>query len=432
MRIYLLSIQGVMRKNSLALPRPRESSQDCAQNRVQKCVRVRFCVFMVFFFAAGNFLPAQGIHTGDIPSSVIYEDEIRWYRSNSSGMTLVLIPSHLAAMESYSLSIRAAVPAEIPELVLPHFNSAYRIELRTLYQEGRPIRYQWTFRDGRGMTRVAATGRGSRFATRTPNPLVYDGARENLSSGIIELRNNEGDVTREFQFSEDLSEWDFRYFYRDGILIRAEIWFKEPPAPEGDPAPAVPRTFNLVFTDLYRYTRSGSLRAIDRTVHAGALERSRLSFPRLGPGASLGENLIGHGGAHTAEHFTGIQASENIMISYNLDIRGRVLGEVWRDEEGEVFGELVNTWVGDRLHSMLWRSEGYERLTEFEYDSEGNRIAERNFRNGMLERSVITQGNTDIEEVFVAGRLILRAVWKDGVRVSEDWISPAPVRGGRP
>ena len=386
-------------------------------------------IFAALFFAIVKILPAQGIHTGDIPSALLGAGVERWYRSNSAGMTLEVIPSRAAAMQQeFSLLVRSASARELPPVVLPHFNGAYGIELRALYEEGRASRFQWIFRDSRGMTRVTAAGRGSLFATRPLDPLFYYD-EEDRTSGIIELRNNEGDVTREFQFNEDHSEWDFRYFHRDGILVRAEIWFREPPAPvsyDDDSPPPAPNAFTLVFTDLYRYTRSGSLRAIDRTLHAGA-ERERLSFPRLGPGASLGENLISHGGAHTAEHFVGVQAAFGITISYNLDIRGRILGETWRNEDGEIIGELANTWVGDRLQSALWRAPGDERLTEFDFDDEGYRVAERNFRNGVLERSVTSREGLDIEEVFMNGMLVLRAVWENGIRISEERISP--VRG---
>jgi YD repeat-containing protein len=370
-------------------------------------------------------------------------------------MTLEFIPSRLAAIRNeYSLSIRSALYREIPELILPHFNNAFRIELRTLYQEGNAIRHQWIFRDARGMTRVTAAGRGSLFAERNSRPLPEEEDDEDKSSGIIELRNSQGDVIREFQYNEDLSEWDFRYFYRDGVLIRAEIWFKEAPAPAvsaepedyedidaleqtnetqsprvvSPPAPAVEPVFTLRFTDLYRYTRSGSLRAVDRRLHAGALEILRIGFPRLGPGVSLGEDLITHGGAYTAEHFVGVQSSEGVIISYSFDTRGRIQGEVWRGDDGEVLGELVNTWTGDRLHTVSWVTDGDERFIEFEYDDDGNRIAERNFRNGVLERSVITQNGMEVEELYIDGRLVLRAFWEDGVKISEERITPARAR----
>jgi hypothetical protein len=183
-----------------------------------------------------------------------------------------------------------------------------------------------------------------------------------------------------------------------------------------------------MFTDLYRYTRSGSLRAIDRRIHGGALGTSRLAFPRLGPGVSLGEDLISHGGAYTAEFFVGVQPVDGITISYNLDTRGRILRETWRNEDGVIIGELTNTWVGDRLQSALWIAPDDERLVEFEYDDDGNRTVERNFRNGVLERSITAQDGIDIEELFMNGRLVLRAFWQDGLKISEERVAPARSR----
>ena len=394
--------------------------------------------FIFAFFAAVSFLPAQDSTAG----------EVRWYRSNSSGMALELIPSRLGALRhEYGLSVRNALPSEIPVLVLPHFNSAYRVELRTIYKKGIAIRFQWIFRDGRGITRLIAAGSGSHFAVRNTRPSP-DEEDEKESSGFIEIRNNEGDVTREFQFNEDLSEWDYRYFYRGNALTRAEIWFKgapvpvvieeeEPPEDEEADENAPPRhtthqvaaqpeepVFALMFTDTYRYTRSGSLRAIDRRLHTGALERLRRSFPRLGPGVSLGADFITQGSAYSAEYFVGVESTEDVTISYNLDTRGRLQGEVWRDDDGEIIGELINTWSGERLQSILWKSVDEERLIEFEYDSDGNRTVERNFVNGVLERSVIARDGIDVEELFINGRLVLRAFWENGVKISEERIPP--------
>ena len=341
-------------------------------------------------------------------------------------MTLELIPSRLAAMRNeYSLSVRNALYAEIPQLIIPYYSSAYRIELRTLYRQSDAIRYQWIFRDGRGMSRLTAAGIGSRFAARNRSPLSPEDAEKERNSGIVEIRNSDGDVTREFQFGEDFSEWDFRYSYRDSILVRTEIWFKRPPAPAAHeseeenngedsreaPLPAEP-VFTLMFTDLYRYTRSGSLRAIDRRLHEGAFDILRVGFPRLGPGASLGDELTGIGGALTAEYFVGVPVDDDVTISYNLDNRGRILGESWKGEDGEILGELINTWSGDRLQSILWKSADAERLIEYEYDDGGNRIVEREFRNGELERSVTMQDGKEIEEVYIRTEAGLQLMYK--------------------
>jgi len=430
-----------MQKNSLAFLKP------------------YYRLFFIFaFFTIWSFLFAQepGIHPDEVRPGIIQTDEIRWYLSNSSGMILDPIPSRLAAMRAeYSLSIRSALPRELPEFLLPNFNSAFRIELRTLYNEGSASRFLWIFRDGRGMTRFTAAGTGSRFSLRTPDGYPPEENGEDLGSGIIEIRNSEGAVTREFQYDENLAEWDYRYFYRDGVLLRTEIWFKESPHPvveENDeeengedngedngeplaePLPVIepirePPVFVLLFTDRYRYTRSGSLRAIDRTLHQGDMDRLRVGFPRLGPGGIRGHDIISQTDVFGSEYFIGVQAEEGVTISYSIDIRGRVQGEVWRDVDGTVLGELVNTWSGDRLMSVLWSSAEEERRIEFEYNADGDRIVERIFRNGVLERSVTWQDGREIEDVFMNGRLVLRAIWEDGVKISEERVSPAR---GRP
>jgi len=72
--------------------------------------------------------------------------------------------------------------------------------------------------------------------------------------------------------------------------------------------------------------------------------------------------------------------------------------------------------------SVLWQSHSDERLVEYEYDNEGSRISERNYRNGLLERTVTFSGSREVEEIYMSGRLILRAIWEDGVRISEERI----------
>jgi hypothetical protein len=69
-----------------------------------------------------------------------------------------------------------------------------------------------------------------------------------------------------------------------------------------------------------------------------------------------------------------------------------------------------------------WKSGDDERLTEYEYDSAGDRMLERNFNRGILERTVRSTGNRDIEELYMNGRIVLRAVWEDGRKISEERI----------
>jgi YD repeat-containing protein len=363
--------------------------------------------FLVLSAAAGNLVFAQESSSG----------ETRWYRSNSSGMLLEMIPSRAAALRNdYSLSARSAQYREIPEFLLPYYNNSYSTELRILYNDGEINRRQWIFRDETGTTRLTASGGGSRFAARGAGALS---SREDSSSGIIEIRNRAGDVTREIQLEDDLSEWDYRYTYRDGILVSAEIWFKAaPPNETEEGAVVITPVSALSYTDNYRYTRSGSLRAIDRTLHEGAAEQQRIAFPRLGPGATppAEEELI----SYTSGHLIGNENPEGSAINYNYDSRGRVQSEIWRDENGVVVGELTNTWSGDRLLSVKWKTADEDSLTEYEYDAKGDRVVERNFSHGVLERIVINQDGMEIEDIFINGVLMLRAYWENGQKIREE------------
>jgi YD repeat-containing protein len=348
-----------------------------------------FCLLLAVFSAA---LAAQSTGAG-----------IRWYRSNSSGMALELISSGAAAMRNeFCLSVQAAAPGELPSLTASYYADSYAIELRVLYENGGEIRRQWIFRD-RGVVRFSASGSGGLF-------------QGGAGSGFIEVRNAEGATVLERRYEEDLSEWEFRFAYDGNTLLRAEIWHKEAPGEnEGDNA------FVPVAADYYRYSRSGSLRAIDRLLREGA-DISRVAFPR--PGVSPEGGDINYGIAYTSEFLLNVLNRAGAQISYTLDGRGRVLAEVWKDENGRVLGEITNTWSDNRLISALWKSEDDERRVEFEYDGSGNRTGERNFRRGVLERSVLLRGGRETEEIYMNGRLILRIIWEGGVKISEERVNP--------
>ena len=475
MQTFLRSIRGVMRRGLPALRK-----------------KIILAILTIVLFASVSLILAQNMAGNDTID--LNYGEVRWYRSNSSGIAIELIPSRLAALRSeYALSVErlnpSSLPRILPQIIRNYYQESYRLELRLLYENGTEIRRQYILRDGRGLARVAAAGSPSFFmenapAAITPNTLDEEEGEEEepVKSGIIEIRNSDGLVTREFQFDEDQAEWDFRYFYSGNTLLRMETWYKEPPLPpvtEEEPVetasdidsleetsdeayleesaeeesgriplllalprpaatqaeapqPAAPQAaapqpveriepvLALALTDYYRYTRSGSLRAIDRTIHEGAGTRTRVGFPRLGPGAGTNDVAVAEGGAYTASFFMGVRVSEGATINYTLDNRGRILGEVWRDEDGKLLGQLTNTWSADRLQSVLWDSGGIKRRIEYEYDRSGNPLVERNYRDGVLERSVTTEGNTEVEEIYMNGRLILRAYYENGLKIKEE------------
>ncbi|MCL2382340.1 MAG: hypothetical protein FWC64_12275 [Treponema sp.] len=376
---------------------------------------------------AGDYEP----FAGEIPA-------IRWYRSNAAGMALEFTPSRLVAMRSeYSLSVEAAAPEEIPAILLPYFDSSYRIELRTLFQGSAEARRQWIFRDSRGFAMLVASGSAYFFGG--------DGQEDERRTGFIEFRNSEGSVVRERLFEEDLSQWEFRFFYTGNILQSSQAWFKPAPAPvpvpasppeyeypyeyagtiEAPPEPEIPE-LALLFTHFYRYARSGALRAIDRVFHGAAEENAdRIAFPRTGP-AMASAREAGNVPIFYTPGFilSAIRIAEGARVSYTLDNRGRIVSEVWTDEDGRIVGEFRNTWLNDRLAAVLWRSDDGEWRVEYEYNAAGDRVVERNFRQGVLERTVTRQEDgRDMEELFMNERLMLRAIWEDGLKISEERIS---------
>jgi hypothetical protein len=98
------------------------------------------------------------------------------------------------------------------------------------------------------------------------------------------------------------------------------------------------------------------------------------------------------------------------------------------DENENIIWEIQNTWFDERIVRIRKReyinynedTENYiEYLAEYEYDSNGNRVTERNYKDGDLERVVRTQGSQDIEELYMFDTIVLQAVWEDGRKISE-------------
>jgi hypothetical protein len=110
------------------------------------------------------------------------------------------------------------------------------------------------------------------------------------------------------------------------------------------------------------------------------------------------------------------------QIVYSTDERGRILAETRKDEEGNIIGELRNTWSGDRLSRITWSAGGEEQVTEYVYNRDGDRIEERNYRNGVLERLVHVQGDREDEELYMNGELILKTRWEGGRKVHEEQV----------
>jgi hypothetical protein len=362
--------------------------------------------------------------------------------------------SRFAIRGKYALSVGTAEEADLPEGLRSYHDPSFRIELRCLYEDGLLRRRQWTFRDDRETARVAA---------------VF----EDDNSGFIELYNADKFIAESHQIAADGSDYRSYYYYNRCFLIRSETRLftpapqEEAPAEEGDasaeneapavtaPPPAlaegieavpVPRALGVpgaepivtaegteepMWTDFYRYTRANALRSVERRYHrspAEGKEAELLRFPQLILGVGSEGEFMQPVSVVSSDFFDDVIINSGDRILYTTDSRGRVLSEVRRDENDKVVGEVVNTWSGERLVSVAWKSEDEERLIEYEYDAAGDRVLERNFRDGELERTVRREGEQEIEELYLNGEVALRAVWVEGRTVSEEPVRPAAGR----
>jgi YD repeat-containing protein len=365
----------------------------------------------------------------------------RWFRSNAAGMALEEVFSRLAALRNeYALVVDFFTPEELPEILIPYHEAPYRIEVHILFKNGAESRRQWIFRDAGGAVRlvavfnqessVPADDEAEETGDEDAAPAAdedEDGEAETGGeapavpslTGFIEMYNEEGWITAEHLFREEGEEDITSFFYRSRRLIRAET---ERKIQDEEGERIIP-----VYTDWYRYSRSASLRAVERIYHEGAAEAPspvRLNFPHMILDAAADKDFVSPGISYGSDFLEESWAEAGYRVLYTTDERGRILTETRQDNTETVIGELKNNWSGDRLASVLLKTGDDERLTEYEYDGEGNRSVERNYRNGVLERVVRTEGSRETEELYMNGSVILRAIWEDGRKISEERVRP--------
>jgi hypothetical protein len=391
----------------------------------------------------------------------------RWFRSNKGGMTLEEIPSRLAALRNdYALVIDYISPAELPVLLVPFYQRSYAIEIRVLYFKEEESRRQWVFRDGKGVTRLVAVFSGNLIdslpeavadeaaageaagienAAETAETAgvedesppdetagienAADSAESGAESadaetaptgnapiGFIEIYNEDYHITGEHLFSEEGEETITEYFYNRGTLIRGEA-VRKTSNEEGQ------EELQKTYTDNYRYNRSGSLRSVERVFHERVeAEPVNLRFPNRILDAAADENFIGSKLSLGSSFFGEYVMEPGFRMEYTTDDRGRILTQTLIDAQDQTIWTLKNTWSGERIAAAYWTDEINERLTEYEYNGDGDRIIERNFNNGILERLVRTDGAREVEELYMNETVILRAVWEDGRKISEERI----------
>ena len=231
--------------------------------------------------------------------------------------------------------------------------------------------------------------------------------------GFIEIFNETGFLTSETRLYEDGSKDKIEYTAKNNLIISAAVflWDKE----KKDVAAS--------YTDHYRYNRSLSLRGVEREFFKDMKNEDEpllIAFPRRLMDAvnepffkSQRENIV-------PEFFGDVFVKAESKIFYESDDRGRIISQTLYDENNKVIWVIKNTWLNDRITTTV-KTEGDNEFTaRFEYNANGDKIVERNFKNGVLERVVKTQGKTDIEELYYNNILVLKAVWEDGRKISEE------------
>ena len=360
----------------------------------------------------------------------------RWFKSSSSGMALQEVGSRFAALRNkYALVIDFISPDELPELLSPFYKKGYYIEVHALFENGQESRKQWIFRDENGISRLVSVFNGGKAGeAKTPGngaskgqesaPLAetVEAAAGNSANaqkaapdeaaassfhelnGFIEIYNENYMLEKEILFSKDTAERQTDYFYRREVLVRSES------RQDG----------KHIYTDNYRYNRSGSLRAVERLYHDKVDEAFvRLSFPNRVLDAASEERFMGDKLYMVIGSFGSYEANAGQRMVFTTDDRGRILTQSLLDEEGEEIWVIKNTWADDRIASALKIEGEDERLNEYSYNASGDLIRERNYRNGILERQVFIKGDHETEELIMGGVVVLRAEWESGRKLSE-------------
>ena len=374
---------------------------------------------------AGDFFSRSYESAREIPEWV---RPARWFRSNAGGMALEEIPSQFAALRNeYALVIDFIGAEELPEYLFPYYDNSFFIEIRRLYEHGEETRVQRIFRDKDGTTRLIAVfiEPESSEVVNNDNEDAVDGNDKNdekKRSGFIEIFDEKALINSEFRFYDDGEINKINYNYKDGYIISADFFLWEENDEGGE--------FTETHTDFFRYNRSSFLRAMERVFLKDRQisppdDAIKIAFPSNILNAAKDDYFMSEKLNPYPDFFGDIIINKDSRIVFTTDERGRVLTQMLYDdqEEDKIIWVIRNIWSGDRVVSTSKTEGGTELLAEYEYDSEGNRILERNIRNGVLERLVITEDNKDIERLYFNNIVILQTVWEDGRKISETRMS---------
>jgi hypothetical protein len=325
-------------------------------------------------------------------------------------MALERIPSRTVALHyEWAVSVDRPGQTALPPLLRPYYQASYTLEQRLLYNRGKLKRRQWIFRDSVGITRVNA----SLPADLSSVGKVPAEGEEGEIPPFIELFAPDRSLSEIHQYLA-AGRYTTSFVYREGLLIRQAAFLDREP----------------LWTDEYRYTRSFTLRGVERVYHreeaSAAESQGKSSLPPAASdlrNAPPVRNFIEPGVPYDYGTMNDVLPAPYTIpaarVSFDTDSRGRVLTETRYDEEETVVAVFTNEWDGDRIKTIHWTAGKDRGRIVFTY-SRGDRIAEEDYKNGVLERKVVKQGDEEIEELYIGGKAMLRTVWKDGRKISEE------------
>ena len=378
-------------------------------------ILILFAGFMALTQEFDFFLPGfVNLESGSITSG--WARPPRWFRSNAGGMVVEETRTRAAALQNeFALNIIYANQNEIPVFLLPYITAGNFLEIHILYRNSRLLRTQWLLRDAWGNTRLNAVlfePNGSN--TTADNITLNINVDTRGKSGFIEIFDENSLLITEHRFfaSGDKSRID--YEFSNNLLISSSFFSSEN---NGE--------YNRIYADYFRYNRSLSLRYLERVFYSDlqiTIDPVHISIPRrvmdaIDAGYFVAERLNLYPG-----FFGDVFVDGGSRIIYDTDDRGRVLNQTFFDEEDNIAWAINNTWQNNRI-VLTTKTEGNNIYTaEYEYNSDGEKILERNYTNGVLDRVVRTQGNIDIEELYINNVVVLRAVWENGRKISETMV----------
>ena len=364
---------------------------------------VLFSVFSVLFLSPVSSDPADAADAADAANAAaedlneaVSPPVTAWYVSNEMGQALRNAYSLTALREQYALQVLPVAGEFVPGEFKRYYDAAWKAECRTLYEDGELLRTQWVFADENGVTRFVS-------------------AKSPEGAGFTEVYNERGLLTEESRFDAPVEAENeegklvvtespplvVTYAYRNDFLTGAK---------SGE------------WADVYRYARNNQIRVIERT-YFETKARSLVTLPRTIKDISFNDAnsgfFVSPVSSYSSVFLQDVLLDTGTNTVYALDDKGRILTETRRDADGKTQGTLTNIWDENRIRSVVWESSGDTRRVDYTYNNDGERVNEKNYRNGMLEREVEVSGDEETETLYLRGEAVLQAVWQGGRKIEE-------------